>query len=149
MNGLPNSANVDAWIVIFPFSAQDPVIGTSTYMSGLGLYRRPLISQAIVAAYALYEIDVIDAHTGKMIDYAHGNLGGSGLFPKWPVKGLDKSNWAATAAQMTDSQKDTLRDTLTNLVATSLPYALSRTHLLDALPPSSPAPSNVTPHQQQ
>ena len=62
---LPNTEGVDAWIVVSPASVQDPIIGTNQYLSGLGFISHRSILHAIVGAYAFYEIDVIDAHTGK------------------------------------------------------------------------------------
>src|SRR5665213_722006 len=124
--GLPQGNGVDAYIVIRKSLVQDIWNGTNQYLWGLGIYRHHLIFGGNRdAVYAFYQVQIVDAKTGNIIDYGiPRTTDGSFLSAPQPWDSSDPANWAETPDAMTDQQKQAIKAKLLALVDISLPRAL-------------------------
>jgi hypothetical protein len=134
--GLPQSNDVDAYVVVRKTLVQDIYGGTNQYLWGLGIYRHSLIfGGSRDGIYAFYAVQVIDAKTGKIIDYGTPRMSdGSILTTSLPWDSSDPADWAETPDAMTDQQKQAIKAHLLSLVEISLPRALKSAGLIE-LPP--------------
>jgi hypothetical protein len=129
---LPPQDGIDAYVLIEK-DVRTGILGhTAETYEGLGLFRLGLIFSYDYEVFAAYIVHVVDARTGKEIDYGRAALNDGGLLgDEAAMSKSNAANWAETADALTDAQKQALRTELEQLVRDSLPHALKRTHLLD------------------
>lgn len=141
---MPANNGVDAYVVVHArymgSNAQGPTI------KGLGVLQSSAMmgSGKDTSAYAMYAVDVIDAKTGRRIEYALGQFGGSWLTRSEPMADVDAGLWASTPDAMTPEHKQAIRDVIVPLVSRSLPSALYAAKLI----PDVPEPSETAAPSQ-
>jgi hypothetical protein len=133
IQSIPPESTADAYVVISDLGWKDPY--TSSYLSGLGLYRHDptfgFLGGTHYAIYAYYRVDVIDGRTGKKIDYGTARMNDRGpAFNAPPFETTDGANWADTPDAITDAQKSAIKDQLLKLIATSMPFTLRSANLI-------------------
>jgi hypothetical protein len=130
IQGLPPESVSDAYIVISKSQGQD--LSSNQYLSGLGLYRHDLILGGHrYGIYAYYQVSVIDAKTGKIIDYGTSRLNDGGVFNSQPPFLMTEAeNWSDTPDAMTETQRQAIKMEMTQLIQTSVPHTLRTANLL-------------------
>lgn len=128
---LPHRDDVDAYVIAIKRSI--PLANPKNDLWGIGQLHNPgPFGLHVDEIHTAYEIDVVDAKTGHVIDHGAAKLtAGSLLFADDPIVGkLPESAWPETAAQMTDDQKAFARKTVMDLLVKSLPYGLTNANLI-------------------
>lgn len=129
---LPPPDDIDAYVLIEK-DIHTGILGhTAATYEGLGLFRLGMIFGYDYQVFAAYIVTVVDAKTGKQIDYGHSALNDGGLMgdvPPWEKS--DAADWADTADALNDGQKQAIRTQLEQLLKDTLPHAFKRANLLD------------------
>jgi hypothetical protein len=139
-SALPHRDDVDAYVIAVKRTIND--VSGSPDLRGLGqMHSGGPFGLHYEEMHAAYMIVVIDAKSGRLIDYGSAWLSAFTPFgADEPVAaGLPASAWPGTASQMTDDQKNFAKDTMMKLIAASLPRALENAKLT--------APASVSPAQ--
>jgi len=136
---LPAENGVDAYIIVSKryLSASQGI--NSVPVFGLTVLDRFLFGPGV---FALYQVEVVDAKSGKQIGFALGHTGAG--FPNFRevIKDVDKSFWSATASEFSAEQKQKLKSVVSEMTLNSLPYALYTADLIPEIPPAAPASSS-------
>jgi hypothetical protein len=131
-DALPRTDQVDAYVVAYNAAAADP-IGGSGDIFGLGMYHHQgLLGMADVhSVYAIFAVAVVNARTGEIIDYGTAKLPEAHFLGEHlnPIEAIPESAWPANPPNLAPDQQATVKQTLTRLIATTLPYALHSAHL--------------------
>jgi hypothetical protein len=123
----------DAYVVIFPMTLQDPIMGTNQNLTGMGLYHRDLMfGNAINALYAFYEVGIFDAKTGDMLSSGGAESTVKTLFGyAAPSLACDASLWPDPPESLTAAQRDQIKGLVFSLIGTSLDHGLANADLID------------------
>ena len=127
---LPVKPNVDAIVVVLPY----PTDSTGYVSPGFDVtYGVPfLFNDGTTWVAVTYEVYVLDAKTGQMIDYGSGKIPASNMLsghsPPWAQ--CSNSMWADSEDKLSADQKTRIRTELWSLLTRSLPYALSGANLV-------------------
>lgn len=107
----------DAYLVIVPNDVADPIGGTNQHLINIGLYHRDFLGKSSSTEYAFFLAWLIDAKTGTMLARAGSCLPANDN-PCAQIAAIPAAdqNWADTADQLTDVQKQRLKVDFTNLV---------------------------------
>jgi len=146
LRSLPSSSDVDAYVVVIPGQNSFLTAFGPWDSEGLGAFRRQGLfsSNVPVMPYAAYDVLVVDAKNGKLIQWSYGNnlenRGHSGMMSSL----CDKSIGVKNMLGLTDVQKTVVRDELRFLVLSSLPNALKHVGLASSpdmvgAPPTRPS----------
>lgn len=141
VRGLPASNGGDAYVIVSKAQLQDTVGGANQLLWGLGVYRHPLMfGRGLFAVYADYRVIVIDARSGKQIDFGSSYSPDSSIlrqryaWHRMPATDYAESPQAATAQQIADIKAE-----LFKITEDSLGIALANANL--PAPSSGPAPA--------
>jgi len=135
---LPKENGVDAYIVVSKRYL------TASSGNGPNIFGLTVLDSAIggPSVFALYQIDVIDAKSGRQIAFAFGHTGVGMLNFTEVQRGVDKSYWSATDSEFSAGQKQKLKSVVSEITLNSLPYALYTADLISGIPPAAPASSS-------
>ncbi|MGQ0510812.1 MAG: hypothetical protein ACT4P9_09375 [Betaproteobacteria bacterium] len=119
----------DALIVLSKQRNEDRIAMTNQFMEGIGLYTRPLFRGTTVAAYAWYGMSVIQGSSFKPIAQTFGvvpRANPSFLEPNtaYPFKILGASHDKEEFSKLTDDDRRTIRQALSELLSRSIPTTL-------------------------
>ncbi len=132
---LPAENGVDAYIIVSKRYL------TASSGNGPNLFGLTVFDSAIggPSVFALYQIDVIDAKSGKQIAFAFGHTGAGMLNFTEVQRGVDKSYWSATDSGFSAEQKQKLKSVVSEITLNSLPYGLYKADLIPEIPPAAQA----------
>ena len=139
IDGLSPTSDVDAYIVILKRSN---AFGLDD-ITGLGVAHQKSITDEYTTAFAIYEIAVVDPHTLKPVLLLAGRT--SPAQPtQVPVHTMANTVWPQTPPFSPDQAK-TVQQTLTDLMADSIPETLMYMGLTGMMPSGElpPAPSQT------
>lgn len=123
-----NAQNVDAWLVLYPALGSEEVGYDSVKLRGLGLYKGALFRYIgsdwaqPTAAYAIYNVALVDARTNKLIAEYRAS----------PHVLCDAHAWPDQVVGMNEQQRAALRSVLKLLIEASLTWALHSVGLIEA-----------------
>jgi hypothetical protein len=147
---------VDAYVVVFRMTLQDPIMGTNQNLDGIGFYHHGLgFGHAINAIYAFYAVGVFDAKTGEMLRSGGAESTMKTLFGyAAPWLACDPSLWPDSPDALSAGQREQIRGLVFTLIGTSLNHGLANADLIDdsqKLTPVTIAPTGqpdqqVVPH---
>jgi hypothetical protein len=128
-------SDVDAFIIIHPvtFTVQTIFRTVSTDYVGLNInYIKALFGVHNIMLGAEYAVSVVDAKTGKEIDYGTAVLPPQGIFGirQKPNLLCGDAIWPATPEHPDDTSATQIRADLMALIASTLPGALEHAHLI-------------------
>jgi hypothetical protein len=141
VQALPPQNAVDAYIIVRKRYVSS---GEGPWLLGLGVLRSVVLFGAASAqrAYALFEVDVIDARTGEIIETGTNQIGSGWLSHSEPFETVDADSWTDSADSFTPERKQALRSVLMPLINKSLPYALLHAELIPELPKTEAPPAD-------
>ena len=129
MRLIGSQANVDALIVVLPTEAEEQANPSrySKAFHGLGVYRDTDLFHApdYVMLYAMFDLLVVDARTGALISRVPSRTWGGPPFREGPITSACPANVWAAPSDLTDVQRNTIRDQMTILIFFALPRMLS------------------------
>lgn len=139
VSALPAENAVDAYIVVRKRYVSS---GEGPWLLGLGVLRSALLFGIAPnqRAYALFEVDVIDARTGEIIETGTNQIKSGWLSYSEPFARVDADYWTDSADSFTAERKQALRNVLMPLINKSLPYALLDADLIAELPKTEAPP---------
>jgi len=126
---LPASDGVDAYVVVFPIVR---MLGFGQRFWG-GLVGRhvPDLRGPHIEFGAYYAVGVIEAGTGKRIDWGTGHLTTHGLLlDNAPDEQCAADMWATGADAITPEQKSRIHQEMSSVISRSIPYTLAGANLL-------------------
>jgi hypothetical protein len=129
IQSLASAGPADAYIVVVPMHKTIPFMGKGMFVRGLGYTRieNMFTSNVESLASATYEIRIMDAKSGAILERSSGEFPSDGWFsPATIMAFCDSSLRVQTPQDATDSQKASIRDELDYLMLASLPYTMSR-----------------------
>ncbi|HTQ12504.1 MAG TPA: hypothetical protein VMH86_01410 [Rhizomicrobium sp.] len=120
-------ALVDAYIVVVRGGLQDVIGGTNQPLIGLGMYRHPFgLSGHVVADYAIFDVYVVDSYTCKEIARSQLILGeDQSDNPEPPIRQASESDFPENYSDLTDTQRNDLRQTAIELLKAATRPTLS------------------------
>ena len=146
---LPPGNGVDAYIVVRKayLEVGDNLAGP--WVNGLGVLRSIFMLGIAksTTAYAVYDIDVVDAKTGEVISSGMGHTGGRWFDQHSLLQSVDSDYWTTSEAAMSPERKAALADIYDRMIADSLPFALQDAGLVAKT--SAPEKSDKTSTSQQ
>lgn len=142
LQSLPASNEVDAYVVVIPAQNHLYTIYGDYHLEGLGVVRQsnPFSSNVPVTLYASYAVLVVDAKSGKFINWSYGNVSDRRARTGTMASMCDSSIRVKAPSELTDAQKATISDELKFLVFSSFPSALKHVGLPSALDVSGVMP---------
>jgi hypothetical protein len=142
VRGLPASNGVDAYVIISKARLNDTVGGSNQNLWGLGVYRHPLMfGRGLFAVYADYRVIVIDARTGKQIDYGTSFAPDSSILrQRYAWHRMPRGDYAESPQTATAQQIADIKVELFKITEDSLGIALANANLLA---PSSGPPGGA------
>lgn len=124
---LPTSGGPDAYVVVYPQSApgNDAPAISLTHHDGMFGHDQTELTVA-------YHVSVFDGRTGARIDYGPGKYPSPDPLLKntYPHMACESSVWAATAEEVTDTQKKIIASVVLSMLDRSIPYALGAAKLI-------------------
>ncbi len=132
--GVTPMTGLDAYVIIHlrPLSVEG--FTTTIHVDGLSLRRTVAFNEDYISTAADFQVTVIDARTGKALSSGiaqHPEQVGNFLMgPIVPQEACDKALWAHTPKDLSDLQKQQIRDAFYALTVKSLPYALAEAKLV-------------------
>jgi hypothetical protein len=136
LRSLPPDNGIDAFIVMGP-GVEINASGTNQTLHGLGMMRHDLILGGHdYEYYAFYSVIVLDGSLKKRLDHGSSRLSDGSRFLGYlpPFRHTDETNWADTAEALTDAQKQSLKEQMTQLTRDALPFALKSANLFATAP---------------
>lgn len=130
LRAMQNRPDVDAIIVVFPANLES----TGYVSPGLAASHSSsfLNRNGAVTVAATYRIGVYDAKTGELIDY--GDAQYLGLWNKYggppPIENCPSSMWSPSEDQLSDDQRNRIRQEFQSLLTHSLPIAMAKANLI-------------------
>jgi hypothetical protein len=121
---LPKTAEFDAYILVSK-SVSQGFGGGGGEFTGIGVFHVPgLIGRGKAVSHVIYQITIVDAHTGHVIEAELGKLPDTvfGGEHAWPVSDLDISVWPEKARTLSKEQEDAIHRSTMSLIDESLPY---------------------------
>src|SRR5579883_446537 len=122
---------LDAYVVVS--RATSPYARGHQIVRGLGIVRGEGSATYAPAAYALYDLSLIDGPKHTVIGRARASLPSDGAFRllQGPYREIKASIWAPSLAALAPSRQQQLRETLLDLIDRSLPGALAGVGLIE------------------
>jgi len=112
---------VDAYLLVLRDWHPDAIGGSDHHLVGLGLYRNDLVhGRGRYGEFAAYRLVLMEPDRGKVLASVPGIL----LTAEFPTLPAKPTLWPRTQNDLTDRQRETLRENFLSLMVNSLPVTL-------------------------